>query len=1833
MWGSCKFTGERSLALREASWVFAALLACIFFFAFPNDVFAASRYWVGGSDGANVNDTANWSDSSGNACGAGGGASVPGGSDVATFNTECDNGATIDLNWSVLGVDINTGYTGTITQSGSITIGSSNYDQADGVFTGSSATIDINDGSFTLSNGTFTNSSGGMTIERNFTISGGTYTDSGTVTFDSAGGYSDATIITYSGTVPGTVDFNKSSGDPRLTITIAVGTTIDLGDDPNNTACGGITNNGTITLSGTWKLALSDVDLVNAGTIQNNGTNWDGWDISKTSVGGGITNNSGKTITYDGTAITCEGDFTQNGTFDFTGVTITFDGSNYRHDSTISGTFTNAIIDFNKTDVAANLTIATDTTIDLGDDPNNRADGGITNNGTITLSGTWTLALTTVDLVNAGTIQNNGTNWDGWDINSDGAGLDNNSGKTITYDGTAITCQGDFTQNGIFDLTGVTITFDGSYYKDDSTIAGTTAIEGNVIINKSDNGSNTTLGSNVTIQGDFTRTNGPITNPASAYTLSVQGDVSISTTDTIGGANFTLAFGGTGTSTLTQNAGTIAGPLVIDKKSSGSATLLTAVSTSSTCTASGGIFALSGSNLTCGSTFTVSGGSTLELYGSETSTEPVFNTGATVLFTGDGDSASDTYVITDLATQYAHLTINSTDADTDTFQTNATLTASGNLTLTSGIFDVATNDNNINILGDATMDNEQVDMGDGTWSITDGTFDTVDVTTFDDGSSTLLFEGTCTWLHKANANIWNVTVATGATVTATVGTKSIYGLLDIAGSFSCSSAYTYIYAGMTVRSTGSVSGSRLMLKAGTVTNEDGGSWTVAATTSNAVMGGLIITPGTYLGTFTIRSDQNGRGLRLSAGDYTFNNVVFATGVSDRLDLDCFTNAVGTINIQGNLTLFSGSAGSVRVLCTGQAVVWNLQGDVLEGIGGTLTWTPGTGTITLSGSTQQYIDFNGLSVEDIYVNKSSGDVSLTGNLGTPSLNVLAGTFNANGSTLTSSGIVIQGGTLNGGTGSLRADGPLSLTGGTFSQGSNPLTVTGNVLLATGTTFTKSTNSSPLVLAGDLTLEDEIGTRTLGVLQIGSSPDAVTLSGSIIVDTLNISQGDSLNTEGYSVVVGSGGITNSGTLTTSGGAGGTSTVATSSGVTNHGTFNAGDSNLTLSGSFTNPGTLNSGTGTITFDGDALQNISGTNTFYNLTVANTAATPSDSVDVDADAITVSNTLTISDGQFQPATSSSFKDITISANGILKPDSSASITASGSWTNNGTFTPNSGTITFNGSSAQTITTDTFYNLIIANAHASPSDSNDVDAAATTVTNNLTITDGQFQPATASDFVNIDITANGILKPDASSSLTVSGDLENSGTFTHNSSAITLDGTSQTLSGSTTFYDLTKTVASADTLTFDAVDIYTIENDTTLEGAAGNLLSLISSSEGTQWEIDPAPSTRTISYVDVKDSKNNNPTAINCVDQNCTDSGNNTNWTFTAGGGGHSAKLRRARLGGAGGNTRSEGTFSSTQAPSLSDVGIATEPTSYESLSTSHILTPEERTQEQQEIGRKTTLAREIILARFTENMELSRKEEKESEVFKELTKEKLPESDAERKLLRAQVKTRVHASAQPRSSISQIAQRRGLLAAMVDDIEVLYRDVPTTSWFAPFVASLIEEDIAQGYKDEQGELTGEFGVSNPVTRAEILKMSLEAANTAALPSSLLGSLLQRAVPRNPSAKGTWASSYVAKAEELSISTFPISVDVHEPATRGEVVQTLLEVMGIPVGLQQPASYVDIPTNHPYANAIAVATFYALIEGDTDSSGNPTGTFRPDEPINRAEVSKIIALAKELLK
>jgi len=162
-----------------------------------------------------------------------------------------------------------------------------------------------------------------------------------------------------------------------------------------------------------------------------------------------------------------------------------------------------------------------------------------------------------------------------------------------------------------------------------------------------------------------------------------------------------------------------------------------------------------------------------------------------------------------------------------------------------------------------------------------------------------------------------------------------------------------------------------------------------------------------------------------------------------------------------------------------------------------------------------------------------------------------------------------------------------------------------------------------------------------------------------------------------------------------------------------------------------------------------------------------------------------------------------------------------------------------------------------------------------------LTVWTARPTPQAATSTLGSGVTINGTFNP-GSNTVTLSGSWLKTGTFTASTSTVRLNGSNQTLSGSTIFYNLTKTVTATGTLTL-ASHNHPKPSAMPLRCKVqrGNLFILRSSQLARNWKIDPQ-GTRTVPYLDVKDSNNINASAIDCSN-NCMNSGNNTNWSFNA--------------------------------------------------------------------------------------------------------------------------------------------------------------------------------------------------------------------------------------------------------------------------------------------------------------------------------------------------------------
>lgn len=178
-------------------------------------------------------------------------------------------------------------------------------------------------------------------------------------------------------------------------------------------------------------------------------------------------------------------------------------------------------------------------------------------------------------------------------------------------------------------------------------------------------------------------------------------------------------------------------------------------------------------------------------------------------------------------------------------------------------------------------------------------------------------------------------------------------------------------------------------------------------------------------------------------------------------------------------------------------------------------------------------------------------------------------------------------------------------------------------------------------------------------------------------------------------------------------------------------------------------------------------------------------------------------------------------------------------------------------------------------------------------------------------------------------------------------------------------------------------------------------------------------------------------------------------------------------------------------------------------------------------------------------------------------------------------------------------------------------FNDVSDADWFSPYVASVSQWGIVSGYRDSTGKPLGTFGPGNPVTIAELLKMTMEAAQ---VNEDVCGIV----PPLHTQALGHWASKYVSCGEGMNMRILSdANVDLNRQAKRAEVLAAVHDAFGDHV----PPIFSNFrdTANHPLESDIAFANAQGIVSGDKDALGIQTGTFRPNDPINRAEVAKII--------
>ncbi|UPA22890.1 S-layer homology domain-containing protein [Candidatus Peribacteria bacterium] len=173
-------------------------------------------------------------------------------------------------------------------------------------------------------------------------------------------------------------------------------------------------------------------------------------------------------------------------------------------------------------------------------------------------------------------------------------------------------------------------------------------------------------------------------------------------------------------------------------------------------------------------------------------------------------------------------------------------------------------------------------------------------------------------------------------------------------------------------------------------------------------------------------------------------------------------------------------------------------------------------------------------------------------------------------------------------------------------------------------------------------------------------------------------------------------------------------------------------------------------------------------------------------------------------------------------------------------------------------------------------------------------------------------------------------------------------------------------------------------------------------------------------------------------------------------------------------------------------------------------------------------------------------------------------------------------------------------------------FSDVSTTAWFFSAVDALRGQGIISGYKDAQGNSTGLFGPADNVTHGEFAKM-------------IIG--LTKRVPSSMQADKHWAEPYVREARRLEWTVYMNeALNLEAKATRGEIIHTILQSYNVARKDIVQIPFSDLEMTHPYAQDILTATALGIVSGDDGQK-----TFRPNEPVNRAETAKILVKVSSL--
>lgn len=195
--------------------------------------------------------------------------------------------------------------------------------------------------------------------------------------------------------------------------------------------------------------------------------------------------------------------------------------------------------------------------------------------------------------------------------------------------------------------------------------------------------------------------------------------------------------------------------------------------------------------------------------------------------------------------------------------------------------------------------------------------------------------------------------------------------------------------------------------------------------------------------------------------------------------------------------------------------------------------------------------------------------------------------------------------------------------------------------------------------------------------------------------------------------------------------------------------------------------------------------------------------------------------------------------------------------------------------------------------------------------------------------------------------------------------------------------------------------------------------------------------------------------------------------------------------------------------------------------------------------------------------------------------------------------------------------------------------KDTESGSWYEQYMNYTLDKGIFSGYKNANGQATGEMGPNDTLTRLQLLKVAYELSVNLDMGAGATG--CDASTVSTTSAtdwlSDNWARGYVQCIEDSGVSvTMLDTIDsdltfAGEPALRWEVIATLFEMLGI-----DPSSTSSDLTD--VSNSGLSNQFQSMIDTAVSAgilSGYPDHSFKPFKTVNRAEMFKIVTLFLEV--